>query len=277
MEQIDFRGLTPLYQRNNSLLESPAWDSFNQLIWFVSIDEFEIYGINLQGILEKRIKVNSEVSLVIPHDVDQVIYAEADGIFLFNHRANQSKLLSKPKLLPGFRFNDGIRDNEGNILIGTKKIIDDESVGLSVLLFVGKDGTVRELLNNLTIPNGMAFSSDQSYLYFCESVARTITRYNYNRGKLTAHKEIIKFDSSQYPDGVSMASNGILWVALWGAGTVRGLHLGEDKDDIQLVFDQKYVTSCCQFELGGEQFLIITSAGKKHPQKGVANVYLVKV
>ena len=75
------------------------------------------------------------------------------------------------------RFNDVIADPEGRVFCGTMPGPD----GGGRLYRLDRDGTLTELLDGVGLPNGMDFSPDGRLLYFVDSKAGIIWRFDYDR------------------------------------------------------------------------------------------------
>lgn len=121
------------------------------------------------------------------------------------------------------RMNDGVADPAGRFWAGSMAY--DGTRGAGSLYRTDLDGTVVRVLDGLTIVNGPAFTADGSTLYFADTAAGTILRCRVDpvSGDLSGGPETFArlSDGEGSPDGMTVDEEGCLWVALWGAGTVR--------------------------------------------------------
>jgi sugar lactone lactonase YvrE len=110
------------------------------------------------------------------------------------------------------------------------------------------------------VPNGPAFSPDGRHLYHTESSARTIFRFVLGEdGALSDKAVFAQFGGADgYPDGMTVDSQGCLWVAFWDGWCVRRLSpTGEVIDQIELPVQRP---TSCTFGGAGLDQLFVTSA-----------------
>jgi gluconolactonase len=98
------------------------------------------------------------------------------------------------------------------------------------------DGTVHILTEDLQIANGIAADPGDTILYSVDSGRRCIWRFALDgaASEIVASRELF-IDTGEYdalPDGMAMAADGSVWVAMAGAGVVvewdaRGAKAGE--------------------------------------------------
>lgn len=78
----------------------------------------------------------------------------------------------------------------------------------------------------VAVPNGFAFSPDNSVMYFVETRLGIIFSYNYNpeTGSIDNETEFIKIDPEIHgpgaPDGIAISKDGDLWVAMFNGNKV---------------------------------------------------------
>jgi len=110
------------------------------------------------------------------------------------------------------------------------------------------------LLDNLTIPNGMDWWDDE--FWFVDGPAEQISLYKWSDSGL--EKTSRKFVTNGTPDGLTIDSQGEIWLALWGQGRVD--HFDSSGKVIESIFvASPHSTSLC---FAGEKLdtLIMTSA-----------------
>lgn len=119
------------------------------------------------------------------------------------------------------RMNDAAADPAGRFWAGSMAY--DATPGAGSLYRVDLDGTVRLVLDGLTIPNGPAFSADGKLMYLADSGKGTIDRFAVDplTGEVGAAERFAEIDDIGAPDGMTLDDDGGLWVAIWGAGAVR--------------------------------------------------------
>jgi sugar lactone lactonase YvrE len=113
---------------------------------------------------------------------------------------------------PTSRFNDGIVDPEGRFIIGTAPA--GERTNDEVLLRITPGGRVETLRSDITLSNGLAFSSDGTLLHV-DTYAKTVSAYS--NGLWVTVLDTF----TGYPDGITVDSEDRIWVAQYGAGIVQ--------------------------------------------------------
>lgn len=191
---------------------------------------------------------------------NELILCSDCGVYICKKNGLNPQLLCNIDFEKNERFNDVTVDPAGRILAGTLKIGYERGNLYSLEI----DKSPRIVLRNLGISNGMCFDENCNRFYHTDSYYRTISCYNYNQdnGTITNRKVIYRgLDSDGYPDGITMDTNGDIWVACWGASQVLRI----DKSDgtiLQRVIIPARQPSSITF--GGEDLsiLYITSAAE---------------
>lgn len=119
----------------------------------------------------------------------------------------------------GTRFNDVIADPEGRVFAGTMP--DGERPGR--LYRLDPDGSLRVVLDDAGVSNGMDFTLDLDAMYHTNSTRRTISRYRYDRatGEVGAGEVIVSVPEGEgVPDGMAIDEEGNLWSARWDGGAL---------------------------------------------------------
>ncbi|KAG8224918.1 hypothetical protein J437_LFUL006277 [Ladona fulva] len=129
---------------------------------------------------------------------------------------------------PDNRFNDGKADPKGRLWAGTMG--PEPEVGVVTpkqgSLFTFKtsvNGIVSAVthLREIDISNGLAWSSDNSTMYYIDTGKRAVFGFNFNieEGEISRRRVILDFESNNItgsPDGMTIDRDGNLWVACFG-------------------------------------------------------------
>jgi sugar lactone lactonase YvrE len=241
--------------------EGPIWDTqTGELVWV------DIVG---QQVLRYRPGQPRARALPTPLDVGSVairrggglVAAMADGFWL-NEPASEEWRRYRPVEAdqPDLRFNDGKCDPSGRFLAGSMAY--DKHTGAGALYRLDPDGAVEQLLGDVTISNGLAWAPDGRTFYYVDTPLRRIDVFAYDpaTGRVGERRTHITLpdDEPGSPDGLTIDTDGGLWLALWeGWKVVRFDPQG--KLDIEVEVDASHVTSCT---FGGPDLadLYITSA-----------------
>lgn len=116
------------------------------------------------------------------------------------------------------RMNDGKCDPAGRFWAGTMAY--DESPGAGALYVF--DGSVRTVLEGVSISNGLAWTADHRTMYYIDTPTGHVDAFDYDErtGAVTGRRHVVKVEGG-HPDGMNIDDEGFLWVALWGGGAVH--------------------------------------------------------
>lgn len=158
------------------------------------------------------------------------------------------------------RFNDVIADPEGRVFCGTMPT--GEQGG--ALYRLDGDGALTRLLEGVQISNGMGFSPDLAQLYYTESLARTIWRFDYDRatGALSEQRVFVRVpevEGEGVPDGLTVDAEGHIWSARWGGGCLVR-YRPDGIEDLRTPLPAQKV-SCVTFGGPDTTDLYVTTAG----------------
>lgn len=156
-------------------------------------------------------------------------------------------------------MNDGVCDPTGRFWAGSMAY--DATPGAGSLYRVDHDLTVTQVLADVTIPNGPAFSPQGDVLYLADSARGTLTAYDLDlsTGRLGAARTLLQTSAGEHPDGMTTDDDGNLWVAIWGGGRVVHLSPGGTLlGDVAVGTPQP--TAPCLVSADGMVRLVITTA-----------------
>jgi sugar lactone lactonase YvrE len=112
------------------------------------------------------------------------------------------------------RYNDGRCDRLGRFWVGT--LHEERRAGSAALYRLDPDGRCTEMIGGITVSNGIAWSPDNRTMYFADSWAQTIFRFNFDLDSGTLHNQRIfakLTEGSGVPDGATVDAEGFLWSA----------------------------------------------------------------
>ena len=157
----------------------------------------------------------------------------------------------------GTRMNDGACDRAGRFFGGTMAF--DERPGAGTLHRLDLDGTVRTVLDGLTVSNGLGWSPDDRTMYLSDSGATSVWAFDYDLDTGTPGNRRVLLDFTDDPDGVAdgltVDDEGCVWTALWGGAQVRRYSPAGELLTVVDV-DAQNTTSCA---FSGDLLVISTS------------------
>ena len=259
-----------VFYAGSTLLEGPHWDAQNNLIYCVSIEDNMIYAIDPESGEVETYLTEGPVGCAVLDQKGMILEAEKSGIFRIDPRTKEKQLVAKAHDDERMRYNDGKLDPKSRLLVGTMGY-DDTYEGKAALYAIEKDGTVRTVLDGLTLANGMGWSPDGKTLYFIDTPTKKVGSYAYDpeTGEAIFEEYVIEITDGSNPDGMCVDMEGMIWVAQYGGEKVCRWdpESGGKLEEIRMPV--KNVTSCC---LGGEnlEYLYITTAKDGETQEALA-------
>lgn len=269
-----------------TLGEGPCWDSEKKLLYWVDIMEKKVHIHDPRTGRNRAMNVGQHVGAAVLRKSGGMILATQQGFHALDLESGQLTPMVDPEShLEHNRFNDGKCDAAGRFWAGTMGFTVSGPVGS--LYSLETDGTVRAHLHDISCSNGIAWSPDNRTMYYIDTPTKQVAAFDYNlqTGDMSNKRTAVTIpDGEGAPDGMTIDSEGMLWVAHWGGHQVSrwNPHTGERIDSIPIPAAQ--VTSCV---FGGEDLdvLYITTARvglddealEKLPQSGGVFKYKTKV
>jgi sugar lactone lactonase YvrE len=153
------------------------------------------------------------------------------------------------------RMNEGACDPDGRFYCGSMAY--DKQQGVGALYRLAPDGSVRVVLEDVTVSNGLDWSPDGSLAYYNDTDTGRVDVFDYEpEAGLSGRRPFV--ETGARPDGLSVDAEGGVWVALSNAGAVRRYTPDGTLDDVVELPVTK-VTACT---FGGprlEELFITTS------------------
>lgn len=244
--------------------EGPVWDAVDQVLWWVDIPRQEIHRFDPRASSDRVIKVDQSVGAVAPRAVGGLIAAARDGFAFVDTESGSLTLIAEVEAGQSTRMNDGRCDPAGRFWAGTTALSPLKNPQAGSLYCLETDGTVRKVLSDMSLSNGLDWSPDGRRMYYIDSLEFRVDVLDFDvtRGTAIARRPHIVFprrlDPFVGPDGMCIDSDGYLWVAIWGGYGVRRFNqAGQPAGEVRLPVSQ--VTSCA---FGGHDLgdLYITTA-----------------
>jgi len=240
--------------------EGPLWDDGRgELIW-LDITRHQVHRLDPRTGRDRAIDVGQPVGAVGLRSGGGLIAAVRDGFARIGVTGDLTFVARTEAENTATRMNDGKVDPAGRFWAGTMAF--DVRSGAGSLYRLAPDGTVERVLTELTIPNGMDWSADRTRMYFIDSTTRRIDRFDYDdaTGAIRDRRPFCHVAGDGMPDGMTLDSEGYLWVAVWGGAAV--LRYAPDGRLVgQVTVPVTQVTSCA---FGGPDLrdLYITTASR---------------
>ena len=257
----------PATEPTFDLAEGIIWDDRRALVRWVDIREGRVLSGHLLadsiGTVDDIVLGQTAGAVALAED-GGLLVAAATGLATISPSGAVS---FGPDLLgrTGARLNDGSADMFGAYVVGSLTLGGES--GNDVLLRIFPNGRVEVLREGVRLSNGIAFSPDGGTIYHVDTFAKTVSRHSYGFGPFDTREPWVsvldEHDLPEYPDGLVVDSDGMLWVAQYGGGSVRRHSPSGELVDV-VVVDAAQVT-CPGFVGPRLDRLAITSGAEGSP------------
>lgn len=198
------------------LAECPRWDERTQTLYFVDIDSFILYAYDTKSKKLTHREFDEEIGCFSLIENGGFIAAFRSGVYTFEHLNAELK----PYWLATYdqkttRFNDGRCDAKGRFLAGTMYSPKDAFKGALHQFSDGKENMIDQAA---WTSNGLAFSPDNTIMYYSDTPNHVVYQFDYDleTGTATNKRVFIQFPHGNgRPDGAAVDSEGNYWSALY--------------------------------------------------------------
>ncbi len=239
--------------------EGPVWVEREQALYWVDIHGRLIHRRALADGALTRWETPYRIGSLVPRASGGFISGTDRGLALIDPELGRYDLFANPEAdLPTNRFNDGKTDRQGRFWAGTMD--DSEKAAQGALYRIDPDLGWTRVDDGYRVCNGPAFSPDGRILYHTDSARQVIYAFDLDEaGEASNRRDFARFGSGDgYPDGMTVDSEGCLWVAFWDGWCLRRLS-PEGKVISRLEVPVQRPTSCA-FAGPDLDHLFITSA-----------------
>lgn len=250
-----------VHQVEASLAEGPCWDEQNQQLWWTDILEKKIYSYRTETNESKVYEIGHYVGAISLCDNGDLLLATETGFQFYNTKTKiLTPIIDPEEDKQNNRFNDGKCDPSGRFWAGTMAMNPTDPVGS--LYRLDPDLTVKKMLDEVTISNGLAWDVERGKMYYIDTPTKQVTSFDFclDSGEISNKSIVINFpEKFGDPDGMTIDQEGMLWVAGWGAGKITRWNPLNGTLLEEINIPAKHVTSCT---FGGKDLdvLYITTA-----------------
>jgi sugar lactone lactonase YvrE len=243
--------------------EGPVWDPASSCLFFVDILRGYVHRFDPATGALQAYDIGQFVGAVAVAESGDLMLAVRDGFARMNLGSGRVQMVAEVEAdRPDQRMNDGKCDAEGRFWAGTMAL--DERGGAGALYRLDPDGRVHTMLRQVSISNGLDWSSDERLMYFIDSPTQSVDLFDFDltTGAIANRRSLVRVGAVHgLPDGLTLDADGGVWVSLWGGGEVRRYTPEGGLDAIVRVPTQ-FPTSCT---FGGSDLsdLYITTASVK--------------
>ncbi len=206
----------------NLLGEGPIWHAGQQALYWVDIAGRAIWRLDGRSGETTRWTAQERPSALAFEPGGRLLVARGSGVARFTPANGAWEPVAdiEPDR-PDNRCNDGACDRRGRFWIGTMD--DTERTDNGGLYRVDSDGTVTRMLDGIGISNTVAWSPDDTTMYFGDSRRRTVWAlpFDAETGTVGDRRVFAKTDAHDgVPDGSTVDAEGGVWTCIWDGGRV---------------------------------------------------------
>ncbi|XP_063241870.1 regucalcin-like [Bacillus rossius redtenbacheri] len=218
--------------------EAPHWDADRQVLYYVDINSSTVnkYDPATKKVSTAQIE-GGIVNFIIPVDGKKDQFAINVGRHLSvltwdGESSVPTKVETVVSVEDGTNnsFNDGKADPTGRLWSGTIGPI-EKTLELGPLQKIGKLYSITNgqapvcHVTNIHISNGLTWSPDGKTMYYIDSMSRKVDAFNFDAasGLISNRRTAFDFEINGvkgYPDGMTVDTEGNLWVACLGGSKV---------------------------------------------------------
>jgi sugar lactone lactonase YvrE len=156
-------------------------------------------------------------------------------------------------------MNDGKCDSSGRLFAGTMRY--DYGSGGGALYRLDPDAALKTVITKVTVSNGTDWNLRDNTMYYVDSLLGTIDTFSYSpdTGEITDRQTLVVVDDEiGAPDGLTVDSDGYIWIAVYGGSRVQR-YSPDGTLDNEILLPASQITSMA---FGGPDYrdLYITSA-----------------
>jgi sugar lactone lactonase YvrE len=248
---------TLVWDERALLGEAPLWDEREQCLYWVDVDAYTLHTLWPASGERSSTTHDARISSVGLRETGGLVVAH-DRSFSVLENGRLAPLAADVGP-PGPRMNDGACDPAGRYWAGT--VAPEAAPGTGVLYRLEPSGAAAPVVEGIGCSNGIDWSLDAGTMYYVDSLANGLDAFDYDAGTgaLSNRRRIVEIPADEgLPDGLTVDSEGTIWLALWGGWAVRRYDPGgELLLEVKLPVSQ---VSSCSF--GGRDLdtLYVTSA-----------------
>ena len=257
--------------------ECPVWDVKENVLYWIDIDGHKINCYDPSSRKNETRKLPLKTGSLAIREKGGLLLAMSNGFYNYDFK---NEILESRECDPepdrkDNRLNDGRCDPGGRFWVGSMndlKRIKGQYEGN--LYCYHPDGECVSQNLPVGVANGLAFSPDERYMFFADTMRETVWRFDYDKdqGKILNQQVFLSLKNlSGKPDGACVDADGCYWLAhIYGWKVSRYTPKGKLDREIQLPFPKP---SMCAF--GGSKLdtLYITSISTKDDKSNGENKY----
>jgi D-xylonolactonase len=259
-----------------TLIEGPVWDPARGLL-FSDVHDGGVFCLGRSGAVTPVIEHRRGIGGIALHEKGGLVVGGRNIAYKGPAAEGTVVLLDSERAGGGAGFNDLTTDEAGRIYVGSLGMSPFEAgaeVKPGSLHVIDLDGTSRTLWTGVRLTNGLGFSPDGKRLYHSDSRANIVGVYDVRADGGVGERRVFARIEPGVPDGLAVAVDGSVWVAVAGGAAVRVFDAsGSERPPIAM--PQPGVTSLC---FGGDDLrdLYIVTGSRGGPSENCGSIFRMR-
>lgn len=259
-----------------SLVEGPVWHDELGLL-FSDVLNGGVYRLARDGAVSLQAPKRRGVGGMALHADGGLVMGGRDIVLSAIDGADMRVLLGAADTAAGIGFNDLTTDAAGRIYVGDLgfRVFGGDEPKPGFLHVIDLDGSSRVISDGVMLTNGLGFSPDGKRLYHSDARADVVRVYDVEPdGSVGDWRPFAKTADGETPDGLAVAADGSVWVALAHAGAVA-VYEADGKLRERVAVPLPMTTSVC---FGGDdlQDLYVVTGSRGGPSENCGSVFVMR-
>ncbi len=202
--------------------ECPVWSTREHVLYWVDIHGPSLNRFDPATGQNKVMPMPADIGSFALRKPAGFVVALRTGLFLASADGKVGRrIVDAPYDTTTDRFNDGRCDPRGRFFVGTMN--EPKVANTGGLWRLDPDGTVTQVLDDIMISNGLAWSPDGRTMYHADTPTHTVRAFAYDVDTATpsAPRTFARWTGeTDRPDGGTVDSEGNYWTAFFRGGKV---------------------------------------------------------
>ena len=203
------------------LVEGPVWSDQRGLI-YSDVLFGGVYALSEQGVVSTVFEHRRGIGGIVQHVAGGLVVSGRDVSFKSFAGGPTVQVRDRDAENGNVGYNDITADARGRIyagFLGNSPVFEDgRAPADGGLLMIDVDGTSMQVGAGIGLTNGLGFSPDGRTLYHSDSRVKTVWQYNVHADGTLTPKAVFARTEEGVPDGLAVAQDGSVWVALAAGG-----------------------------------------------------------
>ncbi len=258
------------------LVEGPVWHETLGLL-YSDVPNGGVFRIAKDGSVSQQVPKRRGIGGMALHADGGLIMGGRDIVVTDIDGSNMQTLLAGADTAAGVGFNDLTTDAAGRIYVGDLgfKVFGGGEPKPGFLHVIDLDGSDRVISDGIMLTNGLGFSPDGRRLYHSDARADVVRVYDVLAdGSVSGWQPFAHIQKGETPDGLAVAADGSVWVALAHGGAVAVYEPdGTLRERVPVPLPM--VTSVC---FGGDdlQDLYVVTGSRGGPSENCGSVFVMR-